>query len=149
MSRFQPNITKMNFLVMWILAKTFATHGLFVQDIANILLGSLPSKGTLYHEGRAVISLIPATNTSAVWASEVLEFSSEYPGEPAVGILGPQEVFTYGDDPRAWSTLGNNFTCIGEQFCYTEFITVKFPAKLYISEMVIVEVFCSVAPTQL
>eukprot|EP00906_Rhabdomonas_costata_P031913 RCo045016 len=108
-------------------------------DIATVVLGSLPSKGTLFHKGQAVTSLTPAMNTTAVWASGVLEFSSEYSSEPATGILGPQDVFIYGDDARAWSTLGNNFTCKENQFCYTEFITVTFPAKLYISEMVIVE----------
>eukprot|EP00906_Rhabdomonas_costata_P037284 RCo052448 len=108
-------------------------------DITTILLGSLPTKGTLYRSGRAVTSLVPAMNSTALYASVVVDFSSEYPSEPATGILGPQEVFTYGDDPRAWSTLGNNFTCRDSQFCYTEFIVLKFDYKLYPTNMVIAE----------
>eukprot|EP00906_Rhabdomonas_costata_P037285 RCo052450 len=109
-------------------------------DIATVVVTSLPSKGTLYHRGRALAWLSPATNTTALYASAVLEFSSEYPSEPATGILGPQEVFTYGDDPRAWSTWANNFTCLDSQFCYTEFITVKFDYKLYPTTMALAEI---------
>ena len=111
-----------------------------MQNVATVLLGSLPSKGTLYHDGVAVTSLVSALQNAALWASEVLEFSSEYPAYPASGILGPQEVLVYGDDPRAWSSNAVNFTCIETQLCYTEFITLKFPAKLYVTRIIIVEV---------
>ena len=73
-------------------------------------------------------------------AAAVLEVSSEYPSEPALKTLGPQDVFTYCDNYLSWSPWGSNFTCIESQFCYTEFITVQFPASLYPTNMIIVEV---------
>jgi hypothetical protein len=97
----------------------------------------LPQAGRVYQECNMDRNLVAALfgGTLALtslpglaldqWAAKVVAYSSEFSskGWSAKQALGPPNVHTYGDYPKAWSPSSTNGTF--------EFITVSYPLPVY------------------
>ena len=113
--------------------------------MVSVEFSTLPMMGDLYEaSSMRKIELLPAMQSKSYWVSAVLDYSTEYFNPPdyyiATQIIGPQDVFVYGDSPYAWNALCYKTTSFEPNFMYTEFIVVQYEQVLYPTEVVMVEV---------
>eukprot|EP01060_Flectonema_neradi_P031994 TRINITY_DN5001_c1_g1_i8.p1 TRINITY_DN5001_c1_g1~~TRINITY_DN5001_c1_g1_i8.p1 ORF type:complete len:1037 (+),score=148.50 TRINITY_DN5001_c1_g1_i8:54-3113(+) len=122
----------------------------FDGDDVNIELVSLPSNGDLWLADNRGNKIRKLTKSAAgvkeieQYATQLIDFSSEYPGETnggwkAIQILGPPpKKLRFGDTSLAWapSTTDNKCQDIGTgEVFYTEYLHFSFDQPVYLKEM--------------